>query len=194
MKKILAISSVLLGVVFLAGCGQQPVSQTQPTTPVPVAQTPTQPVATQPAPTTEALVTYTNTKYGIEFRYPNNFGEQIVVDNDKKTDLRLNADKGSIEMIAIPATEESFSSKSTFAKWHASSEEISGNEIKDVSLESLNGYDIFRTHEADGIDTISDYVYFHKQNRVIIFSNGFTDKKLGLEMLNEIISTFKFTK
>lgn len=50
MKEILAISSVLLGVVFLAGCGQQPVSQTQPTTPAPVAQTPT-----QPAPTTSAL-------------------------------------------------------------------------------------------------------------------------------------------
>ncbi|MFH0818850.1 MAG: hypothetical protein V1898_02550 [Patescibacteria group bacterium] len=41
MKKVLAISSVLLGIVFLAGCGQQPVSQTQPTTPA-------QPVATQP--------------------------------------------------------------------------------------------------------------------------------------------------
>lgn len=55
MKKVLAISSVLFGVVFLAGCGQQPVSQTQPTTPAPVAQTPAQPVATQPAPTTPAL-------------------------------------------------------------------------------------------------------------------------------------------
>ena len=55
MKKVLAISSVLLGVVFLAGCGQQPVSQTQPAVPVPVAQTPTQPVATQPAPTTPAV-------------------------------------------------------------------------------------------------------------------------------------------
>lgn len=55
MKKVLAISSMLLGVVFLAGCGQKPVSQTQPTTPAPVAQTPAQPVATQPAPTTPVL-------------------------------------------------------------------------------------------------------------------------------------------
>lgn len=38
MKKVLAISSVLLGVVFLAGCGQQPVSQTQPTTPASTTQ------------------------------------------------------------------------------------------------------------------------------------------------------------
>lgn len=32
MKKVIAISSVLLGVVFLAGCGQKPASQTQSTT------------------------------------------------------------------------------------------------------------------------------------------------------------------
>ena len=63
MKKVLAMSSVLLGVVFLAGCGQQPVSQTRPTTPAPVAQTPTQPVATHPAPTTPAVTqTYVEVK------------------------------------------------------------------------------------------------------------------------------------
>jgi hypothetical protein len=38
MKKILVLSSVLIGVVFLAGCGQQPVNQNQPTTPDPVTQ------------------------------------------------------------------------------------------------------------------------------------------------------------
>jgi len=65
MKKVLAISSVLLGVVFLAGCGQQPVSQTQPTTTVPVAQTPA-----QPADETASWQTYTNTKYGFEIKYP----------------------------------------------------------------------------------------------------------------------------
>ena len=56
MKKVLAISSVLLGVVFLAGCGQKQTSQTQPTTPAPVAQQPAtnQPATTQPAPTTPA--------------------------------------------------------------------------------------------------------------------------------------------
>lgn len=48
MKKTIAISSLLLGVVFLAGCGQKPVSQTQQTTPASVAQetTTNQPTAT----------------------------------------------------------------------------------------------------------------------------------------------------
>ncbi len=57
MKKVLAISSVLLGVVFLAGCGQQPVSQTQPTTPAPVAKQPATnpPVATQPTTATATM-------------------------------------------------------------------------------------------------------------------------------------------
>jgi hypothetical protein len=49
MKKIIALSSVMLGVVFLAGCGQQQAIQTQPTAPAPVAQTPTQPVPIAPA-------------------------------------------------------------------------------------------------------------------------------------------------
>ncbi len=55
MKKVLVISSILLGVVFLAGCGQQSTRQTQPTTPTPVAQTATQQVAVQPAPTTPPI-------------------------------------------------------------------------------------------------------------------------------------------
>jgi PBP1b-binding outer membrane lipoprotein LpoB len=50
MKKVIAISSVLLGIIFLAGC-----SQSQPTTPAPAAQqsTANQSVATQPEPTTQ---------------------------------------------------------------------------------------------------------------------------------------------
>jgi hypothetical protein len=49
MKKLVTISSTLLGVVFLAGCGQQPVSQTQPVVPAPVAQQPAQPVTNKQA-------------------------------------------------------------------------------------------------------------------------------------------------
>jgi hypothetical protein len=77
MKKLIAISSILLGVVFLAGCGEQPVSQTQPTTPAPVAQTP---VVNQPITTTATadLKTYQNADFKFKFQYPSDkIGDSI---------------------------------------------------------------------------------------------------------------------
>jgi hypothetical protein len=58
MKKIVTLSALSLGFLFLAGCGQQPVSQTQPTVPAPVAQQKEQPIntpATQNSTPTETL-------------------------------------------------------------------------------------------------------------------------------------------
>ena len=75
MKKIVTLSALSLGILFLAGCGQQPVSQTQPTTPAPVTQTPAQPVATQqpatqPANETADWKIYINSRVGYKFSYP----------------------------------------------------------------------------------------------------------------------------
>jgi hypothetical protein len=85
MKKVLAISSVLLGVVFLAGCGQQPVSQTQPTTLAPLGQqsTANKPITTQPTPTApvkEAI--YTNTQYGFQFTLPEGWDNYKPIINE----------------------------------------------------------------------------------------------------------------
>ena len=65
MKKIIALGTLSLGVLFLAGCGQQPVTQTQLTTsaPAPVAQQPAQTVITTP----DSQI-YKNDKYGFEFQ------------------------------------------------------------------------------------------------------------------------------
>jgi len=94
MKKVLALSSVLLGVVFLAGCGQQPASQIQqPTNPSPAAQQPAtnQPSAIQSSPANiqESNVatvipvdwkTYSNNEFDIEFKYP----EKMMPKEDKQ--------------------------------------------------------------------------------------------------------------
>lgn len=42
MKKIITLSALSLGVLFLAGCGQRPVGQAQPTVPATEVQKPTQ--------------------------------------------------------------------------------------------------------------------------------------------------------
>lgn len=62
MKKIM-ISSVLLGVVFLAGCSLRSVSQTQPVAPAPLAQ----------ATSTSQTKTYTDAQYNFAFTYPSDF-------------------------------------------------------------------------------------------------------------------------
>lgn len=73
MKKIVTLSALSLGVLFLAGCGQQPVGQTQQTTPTPVAQTPVQPVATQSVDDTIDWKEYSSTNFGISFKYPSDY-------------------------------------------------------------------------------------------------------------------------
>ena len=73
MKKIVALSSLVLGTIFLAGCGQQSVSQTQPTTPTPIAQ---QPAVNPPAQENNSPITtipagwQTYKNVGFEISYP----------------------------------------------------------------------------------------------------------------------------
>lgn len=74
MKKVSALSLALIGIVFLAGCGEQPLSQTQSTTPAPVAQAPAQPVAnnqTAPADISN-WKSYSNNTYNFSLKYPAN--------------------------------------------------------------------------------------------------------------------------
>ncbi len=86
MKKIITLSSVLFGVVLLAGCGQQQTSQTQSTTPASVTQQPSrstanqqQTIDNQPAQTDSAIAvptdwkTYLSNNLGISFQYPNDW-------------------------------------------------------------------------------------------------------------------------
>lgn len=119
MKKVLATSSVLLGVVFLAGCGHQPVNQTQPTTPAPVAQTPTtnQPVSNIPVTNdSSAMKTYSSQKYGFSLSYPGNYKiketnyEQepqpggvihvVQLGDESVTDLDVDFEKGIMVYVA----------------------------------------------------------------------------------------------
>ena len=78
------LSFVILGVAFLAGCGQQQTTQTQPTTPTPVAQQPTPPatnqsVASQPNDNqAKNEVVYTNNEYEFKITLPEAYKDYKV--------------------------------------------------------------------------------------------------------------------
>jgi hypothetical protein len=92
MKQLFKLSLVVLGVIFLAGCGKQPVSRTQPVTPAQEAQQPTtnQPVATQSTPTAPvATQNYVEIKeFGVKFPIDPTFAtyKMFAPDPDSPTD------------------------------------------------------------------------------------------------------------
>lgn len=76
MKKIITLSFILFGTVFLAGCGQQQVNQTQPIN-KPTSQSQSN---TNPTTTVSDFKKYTNDQYGFEINYPSSaiYTEQKV--------------------------------------------------------------------------------------------------------------------
>jgi uncharacterized protein (TIGR02145 family) len=103
MKKIITISSVLLGAVFLAGCGQKPVSQTQPETPASVAQDPT---TNQPATTPAENKVATDFACGSEIKDASGITYGTVVAEDGKCWLDRNL--GAKEIATSPTDEASY--------------------------------------------------------------------------------------
>lgn len=71
MKKILAISLLLFGAAFLAGCTQQPANQTQPIMSAP--ETKMSAITNQAINEVANWKVYKNEKYGIEVKYPNDW-------------------------------------------------------------------------------------------------------------------------
>lgn len=71
MKKLLAISSVLFGIVFLSGCGQQSTVQTRPTAPAPTTEKPEQINTNNTTIASTDYKTYVDKQYKLSFQYPN---------------------------------------------------------------------------------------------------------------------------
>jgi len=84
MKKIIALSSILLGIIFLTGCSLQPLKKTQPTTSAPIVE---QPIATTTPQIDETAdwKTYTDSKIGFTFKYP----ADVNISSDNKKDSGL---------------------------------------------------------------------------------------------------------
>ena len=177
MKKVITISSVLLGVVFLAGCGQQPVSQTQPTTPAPVAQTPT-----QPAPVISITKTYANAKYGFEFSYPNEFEvkEQSNSEEVGPGGAVFSLNIGDNISVVVAKIEKGLRNGTDPLAEPNGMDPVSK---KDTMIAGLNGR-IYNDGE----------VYVVAKNGYQYYLQIFDTKKPGKDTLTKIVATFKFTK
>jgi outer membrane lipoprotein-sorting protein len=198
MKKVLAISSILLGVVFLSGCGQKPIDQIQVPKANPVTQEPvdTQTDTNKPAPTAPVVTppvstskVYSSQKYGFEFKYPKEFvvtsasnANNVIISNSDdgrwiyNVRIENNANNLNLEDIALPPLATDTNTKITYIT-------IDGIAAKRYSIN----------------DTTGDSDYGHAGVILIVGNNILTingddstaANKAGFEAL---FSTFKFTK
>lgn len=213
MKKVLATSLALLGTVFLAGCGQQSVSQMQSATPV--VQAPMQPVATQSAPTATQPTSqpgendvnsriYTSNNLGISFQYPK--GWFVREDNDASRvyieNTQEDVNKGNMPAdfqrvwISTWAQEVSAQIENNVKNGKPDGREISGK-VSATTISSdgivINTYE----YKTVGGSTLQAF-WTNKSGKRYYATNstevGDVNQQKMVENLKKILATVKFTK
>ena len=180
MKKVITISSVLLGIVFLAGCGQQPVSQMQPRS------------TTLTADEVVSWQTYSNLKLGFEFKYPKDWK---IVENENWINFQsAEATKWELENknnckkgVNCDTEFPPFDLILKYPTVQEFKKEI-GNDSTGEEKVSIGGLDYIK-YQIFGSMVASDNYRIEKNNRIYNF------EIIGNEEISKkIIESFKFTK
>ena len=205
MKKIVILSALSLGILFLAGCGQQPVSQTQPIAPAPVTQKSldNQPVETQKTDETAGWQTYLSAKYGIGFKYPKDYtvregaldeyhSNMIIVENKQNNTAYV------MEFFDNPLNLTPAEYVDNLNKKKNEPEALFYASLKKVIVNGVEGIDT----NAGGPGDKARNVFFLVKNKIINISyslnNDFSGDQITydnyLKNGDVLISTLKLTK
>ena len=181
---------------------------TQPTVPVAQTQPAVQPATTQqqvaqPAPTDETAnwQTYTNAKYGIEFKYPagyktiidENAGDPSFSVNNPEKDVRVSGDGPYPQYAFTISVLHSFiggdpDKFQTPAEW-AKNQKKSDSTLKE---ETINGIAMYAADTATGggQKLKENYMFVKKGNVYDFYTITYKKSDVG----QKILSTLKFTK
>jgi hypothetical protein len=222
MKKVIMLSSVLLGVILLTGCGKKQQLQSQPTIPEPTAQQPqsqsTQSQPSQPqnnasTPKQEDVI-YRNDAIGFELKYPDSSWEisekyDGYNDNENATTIQhLVGPKNFVDM-SITVEKRFNTAENELASFLNPSQkggvDFSKQTPKNITINGHKGFKVISGYEGTPAETI--YLEIDKKSSFIIstsFSAGSSaDPQIDpyvceesdcMNVLNGILSTFEFTK
>ncbi len=199
MKKVLAMSSVLLGVVFLAGCGQQPVSQTRPTTPAPVAQAPATnpPTQTSNADAVPAdWKVYSNSKNGFSVSYPIAWkATELTSDNSFREGITFNESKtdpaNTYAQLAIFYHADISGASFTNKEPKTLDEYMKDPMFKDAKAIVFNGEKAFSATNTDNNANVAKTEIF-VQHQGHIYEISYFNADKDIATINAVIKTFKF--
>jgi hypothetical protein len=172
MKKVLAISSVLLWAVFLAGCGRQPVNQTQPTAQIPVTQQSAPTAVTQPnqsapvRPEIDKITGWQKFDYknkGVVISVPRDWQNESAVEDHP---LFVDANGKSGINVSFPGDEQAFGSSTGKAVVESYLSDPKGNRVvkEDLALGKNTVYKFCPSDDAKCLTTSTTYDIRLKNN------------------------------
>ncbi|MDD5750338.1 MAG: PsbP-related protein [Candidatus Pacebacteria bacterium] len=153
--------------------------------------------------------TYTNTKYGFEVKYPDYWEiDSSSWETNSSTDgveypyyhyipflgvLGEDTERIGLGTADILNGENyDFSTIADFRKWH--DRYMGSNEVEKAEKSKINQLNIIKTHEANGVNSVGEYIYIIHDNLVIFLTHDSADDAQTQLVFDKFVSTFKFVE